>query len=118
MAGLAATEQSGWLTTILRPAGALDQAALGRLSEALDHLATSSDMVIIDLTATDVSSPRALARNLRTPARRFERAGRCLLVLGASPELIAELNHTLVPVATIAADAVPLQAGRQRLATP
>jgi hypothetical protein len=122
MATVAAPEQGGWLTTILRPAGALDHAALGRLSEALGHLAASSDMVIVDLTAADVSSPRTLARNLLAPALKFDRAGRCLLVLGASPELTAELDRTAVPVITLAADALPVpaqgRAGRHRLATP
>ena len=91
-----AAEPAGWLTVIARPAGALDRAALGQL-------AASSDMVIVDLTAADVHSPRALARDLRTPARSFEQAGRCLLLVGASAELAAELDHAHVPVITLAA---------------
>lgn len=98
-----AAEQDGWLTVIARPAGALDRAALGRLGAALGQLAASSDMVIVDLTAADVHSPRALAWNLRTPARSFEQAGRCLLLVGASAELAAELDHANVPVITLAA---------------
>jgi len=50
-----------------------------------------------------VQNPRALARNLRTPARSFEQAGRCLLLVGASAELAAELDHAHVPVITLAA---------------
>jgi len=99
----AAAEQTGWLTVIARPAGALDRTALGRLGAALGQLAASTDMVIVDLTAADVHSPRALAWNLRTPARSFEQAGRCLLLVGASAELAAELDHANVPVITLAA---------------
>lgn len=106
--GNADAEAGGWLTTVLRPAGKLDRAARRRLGQALDHLAASSDMVVIDLTATRIAAPRALARNLRAPALEFQRAGRCLLVVGAPPDLMAELDRAAVPVATIAADSVPL----------
>jgi hypothetical protein len=109
-AGVAAREQDGWLTTILRPAGSLDQAALHRLSESLGHLAACSSMVIIDLTAAAVGSPRTFARDLLAPALAFEQAGRCLLLVGASPKLTAELDRAAVPVVTLAADALPLSA--------
>ena len=98
-----------WLTIILRPAGSLDHAAVRRLGAALGHLAAGSDMVIVDLTAAVVHSPRELALALREPARDFERASRCLLVLGASAVLTAELDRAAVPVATLAADARPAQ---------
>ena len=110
MAGITAREQEGWLTTTLRPAGALDRPTLHRLSESLGHLATCSDMVIIDLTAADVGDPRAFARELREPALAFERAGRCLLLTGASARLAAELDRTAVPAITLAADTLPVQA--------
>jgi anti-anti-sigma regulatory factor len=109
MAGVTAREQVGWLTTILRPAGSLDQSALHRLSESLGHLAACSNMVIIDLTAADVGNPRTFARELLGPALAFEQAGQCLLLVGASPKLTAELDRTAVPVVTLAADAMPLQ---------
>ena len=41
---------------------------------------------------------------LRAPAREFYEAGRCLLLVGASTELAAELDHAAVPVITLAAD--------------
>ena len=110
MAGVAALEQRGWLTTILRPAGPLDPPALRRLADALGALAASSDLVAVDLTAADIGNPRAFARCLRAPALRFELAGRCLLLAGASPGLTAELDRTAVPVATLAADALPFSA--------
>jgi len=106
MAAVTAREQDGWLTTILRPAGSLDQAALHRLSESLGHLAACSNMVIIDLTAAAVGSPRTFARDLLAPALAFEQAGRCLLLVGASPKLTAELDRTAVPIVTLAADAM------------
>ena len=102
-----AADQGRWLTAILRPAGSLDQAALRGLSDSLGHLATSSNMVIIDLTAAVVGKPGAFARDLLAPARLFEQAGQCLLLLGASPELTAALDRYQVPVVTVAADSPP-----------
>jgi hypothetical protein len=103
-------EQSGWLTTVLRLAGRLDQQALRRLAEALSALAVSSDMVIVDLAAVDAGNPHAIAKSLRAPALRFELAGRCLLLVGASTELTAELDRINVPIVTLAASALPFSA--------
>ena len=105
-----AAEQGRWLTAILRPAGSMDRAALRGLSESLGHLASSSNMIIVDLTAAVVGKPGAFARDLLAPARAFERAGQCLLLLGASPELSAALDRYAVPVVTLAADSIPPQA--------
>jgi hypothetical protein len=105
-----AADEGRWLTAILRPAGTLDRAALRGLSESLGHLASSSNMVIVDLTAAVVSSPRTFARDLLAPARTFEETGQCLLLLGASPALAAELDRHAVPVITLAADAPPPEA--------
>ena len=106
MSGARAAEQDGWFTTIVRPAGALDHAALARLSETLGALEPSSDMVVVDLTAADVRDPRGLARHLLAPARRFDQAGRCMLLVGVSPRLTAELHRNAVPVVTLAPDTV------------
>ena len=95
-----------WLTTFLRPAGELDELAGRRLGETLAHLAASSDMAVLDLTAAQVPHPRAFARSLRAPAAEFERAGRCLLLVGASARLAAELDREAVPVATLADSAL------------
>lgn len=97
----------GWLTTVLRPVGALDQPALRRLSEALDALTVTCDAVIVDLAATEIAAPRAVARSLQPPARNAERAGRCLLLIGAPPGLEAELDRAAVPVTTLPADLLP-----------
>jgi hypothetical protein len=109
-AGFAApASEQAWLTAVLRPAGSLDQAAVRRLGAALGPLVAASDMVLLDLTAADIRNPRALARALSGPAAGFERAGRCLLVVGASPALTAELDRAAVAVATLAANALPAQ---------
>ena len=104
MSGAGASGQDGWFTTTVRPAGPLDHAALARLSETLGALEPSSDMVVVDLTAADVRDPRGLARHLLAPARRFDQAGRCMLVVGASPGLKAELGRAAVPVVTLASE--------------
>jgi hypothetical protein len=105
-----AAEQGRWLTAILRPAGSMDRAALRGLCQSLGHLASSSNMIIVDLTAAVVVKPGAFARDLFVPARAFEQAGQCLLLLGASPELTAALDRYKVPVVTLAADSLPPQA--------
>lgn len=105
-----AADQGRWLTAILRPAGSMDRAALRGLCESLGHLAASSNMIIVDLTAAVVAKPGAFARDLIAPARAFERAGQCLLLLGASPELTAALDRYEVPVVSLAADSLPPQA--------
>jgi hypothetical protein len=105
--GTAERRAGGWLTTVLRPAGTLDRPALNRLSQALDRLAASSDMLIVDLTATWVAVPRALARSLRAPARELQQPGRCLLLIGAPPDLAAELDRAAIQVATLAAETLP-----------
>jgi hypothetical protein len=105
-----AADQGRWLTAILRPAGSMDRAALRGLCESLGHLATSSNMIIVDLTAAVVRKPGAFARDLLAPARLFEQAGQCLLLVGASPELTAALDRYAVPVVTLAADSLPPQA--------
>jgi hypothetical protein len=111
--GDADPEVGGWLTTVLRPAGTLDRLARRRLSQAVSHLAASCDMVVIDLTAADVDAPRALAGNLRAPALELARAGRCLLLVGAPPGLVAELDRSAVSVAMLADGSQLLPASRQ-----
>jgi len=100
--------QTRWLTAVLRPAGALDQPALNRLSAALGHVAASTDMVIVDLTAAEVTAPRTLAHRMRAPARQLQQAGGCLLVVGAPPGLMAELGRATDPVAAFASSSLPL----------
>jgi hypothetical protein len=112
VAAAAEQDEQEWLTVILRPAGSLDQAAVRRLGAALGHLAAGSDMVIVDLTAAVVHGPHALALALREPAKEFERASRCLLVIGASAALTAELDRAAVAVVTLAAGSTLARGGR------
>ncbi|HZD71284.1 MAG TPA: hypothetical protein VFA45_20990 [Actinomycetes bacterium] len=86
-----------WLTSVLRPAGTLDASAAGRLTEVLTTIAASSDMVVVDLTATRVPAPRRLATALRAPAQQLAGPGRCLLLVGAGADLVAELDRAAVP---------------------
>ena len=103
----AKSTQDAWLTTFLRPAGELDDLAMRRLGDALTHLAASSDMAVLDLSAARVPRPRAFALRLREPAVEFERAGRCLLLVGASAELTAQLSREAVPAVTLDAAVLP-----------
>jgi hypothetical protein len=101
-------EAHAWLTSVLRPAGRLDAAATGRLTAALATLASSSDMVVVDLTATRVSSHGRLAVALRAPARRLTGPERCLLLVGAPPDLVAELNRAGVPAVLADSAGIPV----------
>ena len=103
-------EQSGWLTTVLRPAGRLDRPALDRLSTALGRVAASTDMVIVDLTAAEVTVPRALAQTMRAPAHQLQQAGGCLLVVSAPADLTAELSRATIPVTALGIGSLPLPA--------
>jgi hypothetical protein len=98
--GETALKPDGWLTTVLRPAGMLNQPALNRLGEALAHLATTSDMVIVDLTAVK-AAPQALAKTLQAPAIELQQPGKCLLLIGAPADLMAELDRAAVSVAVL-----------------
>jgi hypothetical protein len=94
-------QSDAWLTTILRPAGELDRLATDRIAGTLSHLAECSDLAVLDLSAAQVASPQGFARRLSEPAAAFERGGRCLLILGASPALTAELDRAAVPAFTM-----------------
>lgn len=94
-------EASNWLTTVLRVAGTLDQPTLDQLRPVLRLLALSCDLVILDLSAATVASPPAVARGLLPPAAELDRAGRCLLLRGAPPELVAELSRMRVPAVAL-----------------
>jgi hypothetical protein len=67
-------------------------------------------MVIVDLAAACVTAPRTLARKLRAPALAFEQTGRCLLLVGAPPELVTELDRADVRGTVFAAGSLPLPA--------
>jgi hypothetical protein len=60
-------------------------------------------MVVLDLTAAQVADPAALVWTLQSPAQELDRTGRCLLLVGAAPDVMAELDRTAVSVATLPA---------------
>ena len=104
-------EAQGWLTSVLRPAGTLDTAAAWRLTRALTTLAPSSDMIVVDLTATRVPAPTQLAAALRAPARQLTGPGRCLLLVGAAPDLVAALHRAQVPAVLTDTPGAPTMPG-------
>jgi hypothetical protein len=85
--------------------------AIGRLTKALTILASSSDMVVVDLTATRVASPRRLAMALRAPARRLTDTEGCLLLVGAGSELAAALARAQVPAVLAETAGIPAGQG-------
>lgn len=99
----ASRQSEAWLTAVLRPAGNLDRPQVGRLADALEALAASSDMVILDLSAATVPEPYQLAAALRAPARQLARPGNCLLLVSAAPDVLRALGRTGVQAATLAA---------------
>jgi hypothetical protein len=106
---LVVPETRRWLTTVLRPAGLLDQRGLDRVALVLGILAVCSDMVVIDLTAATIISPHGLAQTLATPAVTLDRAGSCLLLRGVPAQVRAELDRAAVPAITLADDARPAE---------
>jgi hypothetical protein len=88
-----------WLTTTIRPAGLLDAATVDRLAETVATLSTTCDLVVLDLSACAVAELDLLAEVLRVPARRLARQGGCLMLRGASEELMAALSSA--PLASV-----------------
>jgi hypothetical protein len=101
--GSAARRSDAWLTAVLRPAGNLDAAQVERLGGALEALAASSDMVILDLGAATVRQPTRLAATLRAPARQLARPGSCLLLVSVPADLLRILARSGIQAATLAA---------------
>jgi hypothetical protein len=81
-----------WLTTTLRPAGLLDIEATERLGESLLALSATCDLVVLDLSATAVADCDLLASRLRGPSARLAGEGGCLMLRGASEELLSALS--------------------------
>ncbi|MCW2598706.1 MAG: hypothetical protein JWM02_535 [Frankiales bacterium] len=81
-----------WLTTTIRPAGLLDSTAVTRLADSVAILSTTCDLVVLDLSACAVEELEQLAEALRLPARRLAAQGGCLMLRGASDDLIAAMS--------------------------
>jgi hypothetical protein len=90
-----------WLTTMLRPAGALTAADVRRFTAALRAASDTSGIVVVDLRAVG-PLPRPARRALADADTRLARSGGALLVLDADAvdiELPAERSgaHLLGP---------------------
>jgi hypothetical protein len=86
------SEDGFWLTAMLRPAGELAGRAIERLVEDLTALAERANIVIVNLVAASVPTPAALAKALRGPGAMLTGPDRCLLLVGADPDLLRELR--------------------------
>ncbi|MCV2394921.1 hypothetical protein OEB99_11430 [Actinotalea sp. M2MS4P-6] len=76
---------TAWLTAEVRPAGTFGRHDAGRLRALLDALSACASIVVLDLAAVRLSSPRAAAA-IDDAARRLEHAGGCLLCVNADAE--------------------------------
>ncbi|WP_024285182.1 hypothetical protein [Cellulomonas sp. KRMCY2] len=74
-----------WLTATVRPAGSFGRADVGRLYALMDALSGSASLVVLDLEAARLRSPRAGAV-IDEAARRLELHGGCLLCVNADAE--------------------------------
>jgi hypothetical protein len=81
-----------WLTAMLRPAGELAGRAIERFVEDLIDLAQRANIVVVNLVAATVPSPAALAKALRRPGTLLSGPDKCLLLVGADPALLRELE--------------------------
>jgi hypothetical protein len=97
---IARSRSRGWLTAVLRPAGALDPAAFGRLLAALS---ATADMVVVDLDAVRIPNLAAFIDALRPAAAHLARPSRCLLLVNAPSALQHALDVADLPAATLAA---------------
>ena len=79
------TADPAWLTVQVRPAGSFGRRDVGRLRALLEALSACASIVVIDLGATRLRSPRAVAV-IEDAARRLDRAGGCLVCVNADPE--------------------------------
>lgn len=87
-----ASADPAWLTVQVRPAGSFGRRDVGRLRALLDALSACASIVVIDLGATRLRSPRAVAV-IEDAARRLDRAGGCLVCVNAEPDVRECLGH-------------------------
>lgn len=87
----ATTPDPAWLTAQVRPAGSFGRRDVTRLRALLDALSACASVVVLDLAAARLRSPRAAAA-IDDAARRLEASGGCLLCLNADAEAAARLS--------------------------
>ena len=92
-----------WLTAVLRPAGLLAGAAIVRFADELTTLARSANLVVVNLVAASVPDPEDLALAMCEPGALLSGPDKCLLLVGASDELLAALDRCGGEIASIEA---------------
>lgn len=91
-------DDEGWLTATVRPAGSFGRGDVGRLRALLDALSACASIVVLDLRAARLRSPRA-ADAIEQAAHRLEAHGGCLVCLNvddASRSLLATAGSSTV----------------------
>ena len=94
----AGTLDPAWLTATVRPAGSFGREDVGRLRALLQALAACASIVVLDLQAVRLRSPRAAAA-IDEAAAALESHGGCLICLNADAEASAWLvggRHAVV----------------------
>ncbi len=87
-----------WLTATVRPAGSFGREDVGRLRALLQALAACASIVVLDLQAVRLRSPRAVDA-IDEAAARLEEHGGCLVCLhadAASAERLTAGRHAVV----------------------
>jgi pimeloyl-ACP methyl ester carboxylesterase len=92
-----------WLTAMLRPAGELAGRAIERFVDDLVALAQRANIVVVNLVATSVANPTALALALRRPGAMLSGPDKALLLVGADARLLKELRRIGGDIATVPA---------------
>jgi len=85
------TPEAAWITASIRPAGSFGRQDVGRLRALLDALSACASIVVLDLAAARLRSPRAAAV-IEDAARRLADSGGCLLCVNADPDSAAQLS--------------------------
>ena len=90
-----------WLTATIRPVGVLAGATINRLREELVAVAAGANLVVVNLVAADVVDPDGLALALKEPGELLSGPDKCLLLVGADPDLLAALDRCGGEIAAI-----------------
>jgi hypothetical protein len=90
-----------WLAATLRPVGELAGRAIERFVDDLVALAQRSNIVIVNLVAARVPTPKALAVALRRPGTMLSGPDKALLLVGADDQLLRELRRIGGDVAAV-----------------
>ena len=81
----AAGSETAWLTAMIRPAGTFGRNDTGRLRALLDALSACASIVVLDLQAARLRSPRA-GEVIEDAACVIERRGGCLVCINIDSE--------------------------------